>query len=641
MAKRLAEISSRTLMQAKSSSSHGAGASSTLALPLAATGVVFGDIGTSPLYALRACFSDVAGVTVDAPSVLGILSLIFWSLLLVITVKYVGIILRADNNGEGGVLALTTRVLNEQPMLSSTTIGTLGLIGCALFYGDGVITPAVTVLGALEGVSIAAPAFERAVLPFSIIVLLWLFTLQRRGTGAIGRLFGPMMLVWFVVLAILGIRSIVAHPGVLSAVNPFYAFAFFAEHSAVAFAVFGAVFLTVTGGEALYSDLGHFGRRPIAIAWFVLVWPCLLLNYFGQGALLLTSPQAMANPFYRLAPEWALIPLVVLATAASIIASQAVISGVFSITQQCQRLGYIPRVRILHSSAATIGQVYVPSVNWLICIATIGLAMGFGSSARIAHAYGVGVSCTMLIDTVLIMILLWGAATRPARAQFVILCGVLVVDAAFVISNLGKVPTGGWFPILFGLAVFGLMKTWERGRVIVTDRIRREERQAVGFLDKLEREPPLRVPGVAVFPTSNPIGIPRTLVRNLKLNGVLHEHTIIFSLVTERVPRVTESGRVKVETLAPGLYRVVARAGYMESPSVPNLLWTARQWLPAPIEDAVYFLGRDNIVIGSPRGMVRWRKKLFVFLARNSEYAASSFGIPPSRVMEVGGQVEI
>jgi KUP system potassium uptake protein len=619
-------------MQAKSSPSQGPRALSTLALPLSATGVVFGDIGTSPLYALRACFSDVAGVTVDAPSVLGILSLIFWSLLLVISVKYVGIILRADNNGEGGVLALTTRLLNERP---------LGLIGCALFYGDGVITPAVTVLGALEGVGIVAPGLERAVLPLSIIALLWLFTLQRRGTGAIGRLFGPLMLLWFVVLAILGIRSIVVHPGVLAAVNPLFALMFFAEHSVVAFAVFGAVFLTVTGGEALYSDLGHFGRRPIAIAWFALVWPCLVLNYFGQGALLLASPQAIANPFYLLAPEWALIPLVGLATAASIIASQAVISGVFAITQQCQRLGYIPRVRVLHSSAATIGQVYVPTVNWLICIATIGLAMGFGSSARIAHAYGVGVSCTMLIDSVLIMVLLWGAATQAARIQFVTLCAVLVVDAAFVISNLGKVPTGGWFPILFGLAVFGLMKTWERGRVIVTEQIRREERQAEGFLDKLKLEPPLRVPGVAVFPTSNPVGIPRTLARNLKLNAVLHEHTIIFSLVTERIPRVAESGRLKVETLAPGVYRVVARAGYMEFPKVPKLLWTAKQWLPVPTEDAVYFLGRDDIVIGSPRGMARWRKRLFVFLARNSEYAASSFGIPPSRVMEVGGQVEI
>jgi len=604
-------------------------------------GVVFGDIGTSPLYALRACFSDVAGVSVNAPSVLGILSLIFWSLLLVISVKYVGIILRADNDGEGGVLALTTRVLNEMPMRGTAVIATLGLIGCALFYGDGVITPAVTVLGAIEGLSIAAPSLGHAVLPLAILALIWLFWLQRRGTGAIGRLFGPIMLLWFLVLAGLGVRSIVLQPVVLEAVNPLYAIWFFGEHSAVAFAVFGAVFLTVTGGEALYSDLGHFGRRPIAMAWYTIVWPCLLLNYFGQGALLLTSPQAITNPFYLLAPQWALFPMVVLATAASIIASQAVISGVFTITQQCQQLGYIPRVRVLHSSASLIGQVYVPAVNWLSCVATIALAIGFGSSARITHAYGVGVSCTMLIDTILIFLLLWGATRHRDRLQLFIVCGLLALDAAFVVSNMDKVPTGGWFPLAFGFAVFGVMKTWQRGRLIVVDKMRREERPVTAFLEMLEREPPVRVEGVAVFPTSNTTGIPRTLVRNLKMNGVLHEHTIIFSLVTERVPRVSEGGRVKVQTLAPGLYRVIARMGFMEFPEVPKLLRAAQQWLPVRTDDAVYFLGRDDIVIGTPRGMHRWRKKLFLFLARNSQYAASSFGIPPSRLMEVGGQVEI
>ena len=604
-------------------------------------GVVFGDIGTSPLYALRACFSDVAGVEVNTANVLGILSLIFWSLALVISVKYIGIILRADNDGEGGVLALTTRVLNERPMRGTATIATLGLIGCALFYGDGVITPAVTVLGAIEGVSVATPAFERAVLPLSIVALLWLFTLQRRGTGAIGRLFGPMMCVWFLVLALLGARSIVAHPLVLSAVNPFYALEFFSNHAGVAFAVLGAVFLTVTGGEALYSDLGHFGRRPIATAWFAVVWPCLLLNYFGQGALLLSAPQAIVNPFYLLAPAWALVPLLILATAASIIASQAVISGVFAITQQCQQLGYLPRLRILHSSAAAVGQVYVPAVNWLICIATIGLAVGFGSSSRITHAYGVGVSCTMLIDTILILILLSGAPGRAGRLQFILLCGLLLLDSAFVLSNFDKVPTGGWFPLLFGLTVFGVMRTWQHGRQIVTDKMRREERPVARFLEKIEREPPLRAPGVAVFPTSNTTAIPRTLVRNLKMNGVMHEHTIIFSVITERIPRVGESGRYKVQTLAPGLYRVVVRMGFMEFPEVPKLLRGAQQWLPVRTDDAVYFLGRDDIVIGTPRGMPRWRKKLFLFLARNAQYAASSFGIPPSRVMEVGGQVEI
>ena len=613
----------------------------TAALSVAAMGVVFGDIGTSPLYALRACFSDAAGVSVSASSVLGILSLIFWSLALVISVKYVSIILRADNEGEGGVLALTTRVLNERPMRGTAAIATLGLIGCALFYGDGVITPAVTVLGAIEGLSIATPALGHIVLPLSIMALLWLFSIQRRGTGAIGRLFGPIMLLWFGVLAVLGIRSIVLHPVVLAAVNPAYAFAFFAEHSTVAFAVFGAVFLTVTGGEALYSDLGHFGRRPIAMAWFLVVWPCLLLNYFGQGALLLASPQAILNPFYLLAPEWALIPLVVLATAASVIASQAVISGVFAITQQCQQLGYIPRVRIQHSSAALIGQVYVPSVNWLSCAATVALAVGFGSSAHLTHAYGVGVSCTMLIDSVLILLLLWGATRRSERLQLFVVCGLLALDTAFVVSNLDKVPTGGWFPLIFGLAIFGVMKTWQRGRLIVTEKMRREERPVASFLEKLEQEPPLRVEGVAVFPTSNTTGIPRTLVRNLKMNGVLHEHTIIFSLITERVPRVSEGGRVKVQTLAPGLYRVVARMGFMEFPEVPKLLRTAQQSLPVRTDDAVYFLGRDDIVLGTRQGMHRWRKKLFLFLARNSQYAASSFGIPPARLMEVGGQVEI
>jgi KUP system potassium uptake protein len=604
-------------------------------------GVVFGDIGTSPLYALRACFSDVAGVEVNAANVLGILSLIFWSLALVISVKYVSIILRADNDGEGGVLALTTRVLNERSMRGTATIATLGLIGCALFYGDGVITPAVTVLGAIEGVSIATPAFDNAVLPLSIVALLWLFTLQRRGTGAIGRLFGPMMCVWFVVLALLGARSIATQPLVLSAINPLHAVQFFSNHAGVAFAVFGAVFLTVTGGEALYSDLGHFGRRPIATAWFAVVWPCLLLNYFGQGALLLNEPKAIVNPFYLLAPEWALVPLLILATAASIIASQAVISGVFAITQQCQQLGYVPRLRILHSSAAAVGQVYVPVVNWLICIATIGLAVGFGSSSRIAHAYGVGVSCTMLIDTILILILLWDSAGRGGRLRFIVLWGLLLLDSAFVLSNFDKVPTGGWFPILFGLSVFGVMRTWQHGRLIVTDKMRREERPVARFLEKIERDPPLRAPGVAVFPTSNTTGIPRTLVRNLKMNGVMHEHTIIFSVITERIPRVSESTRYKVQTLAPGLYRVIVRMGFMEFPEVPKLLRAAQQWLPVRTDDAVYFLGRDDIVIGTPRGMPRWRKKVFLFLARNAQYAASSFGIPASRVMEVGGQVEI
>jgi KUP system potassium uptake protein len=425
----------------------------------------------------------------------------------------------------------------------------------------------------------------------------------------------------------------------IAAFDPHHAVTFFCNNGWRGYVVVGSVFLVVTGGEALYADLGHFGEKPIQVCWFNLVGPALVLQYLGQGAFLLHSPEAAHNPFYLLAPNWALVPLVLLATAASIIASQAVISGVFSITQQCQRLGYIPRVRIRHSSATAIGQVYVPTVNWLICVVTIGLALGFGTSARIANAYGVGVSCTMLIDTVLILVLFWNAKQGAVRLQFGVLCALLALDSAFVLSNLGKVPNGGWFPILFGLTVFGVMRTWQRGRTQVTAKMRREERNVARFLESLERQPPLRVPGGAVFPTSNTTGIPRTLVRNLNMNGVLHENTVLFSLVTERVPRIIDG--VRVQALGHGLYRVIARAGFMEFPDVPRLLGMAHPSLPFRTEDAVYFLGRDDIVAGTERGMQRWRKLLFIFLARNSEYAAASFGIPPSRVMEVGGQVEI
>jgi KUP system potassium uptake protein len=607
-----------------------------LALSVAAVGVVFGDIGTSPLYTLRACFAGLG------PSVLGVLSLIFWSLALVISVKYVGIILRADNRGEGGVLALTTLVLAENPHRAPKQIAIIGLMGCALFYGDGVITPAVTVLGAVEGLSVTAPAMHRAVLPLSIIALLWLFSLQRRGTGAIGRLFGPFMVFWFLALAALGVSSLIEHPYVLTALNPLHALNFVTQHVGIAFAVFGAVFLAVTGGEALYADLGHFGRKPIARAWFVLVWPCLVLNYFGQGALLLENPAALSNPFYLLAPEWARGPLVFIATAASIIASQAVLAGVFAIAYQCQQLGYLPQLRTRHSSAEAIGQVYVPAVNWLLCVATLGLAIGFGSSENIAHAYGVGVSCTMLIDSVLILLLLISRDGRATQIQIALLGLLLLVDLAFVLSNIGKVPTGGWFPLLFGFMVFGIMRTWQSGREIVSEKMRREERSVEGFLARIARSPPLRTPGIAVYLTSNKEGIPRTLVRNLKMNGVMHENIIIFTLMRQRIPRVIRGKQLGVKTIAPGLYRVIANAGFMESPSVPKLLKDAeRAGLPVSTDNAAYFLARDDIVIRSPRGMARWRKRLFLFFARNAEYAAARFGIPPNRIMEVGGQVEI
>jgi KUP system potassium uptake protein len=612
------------------------------ALSLAALGVVFGDIGTSPLYALRACFTNVTGMVVEEHTVLGVLSLIFWSLALVIAVKYLWIILRADNKGEGGVLALMTLVLSERPYQRPFAIAVLGLIGCALFYGDGVITPAVTVLGAIEGLSVATPAFEKWIVPLAVGALVWLFALQRRGTGAIGRLFGPVMIIWFATLAVLGLMSIVANPAVVGAINPLHAVVFYYEHTGVAFAVSGAVFLAVTGGEALYADLGHFGRAPIARAWFFWVWPCLVLNYFGQGALLLRNPDAIVNPFYLLAPAELVLPLVVLATIAGIIASQAVISGVFSITQQCQRLGYLPRWRIIHSSAHAAGQVYVPVVNWMLCIATLGLTIGFGSSDRLTDAYGVGVAGTMLVDTLLMMLLLVSRTGRSARVQLAVLCVLILLDLMFVFSNLGKVPTGGWFPLAFGLLIFGMMRTWQRGREVVTEKMRREEITEAKFLTMIQRHPPLRSPGTAVYLTSNTTGIPRTLMRNLKINGVLHERTIIFTLTTEPIPRVLTGGRVRVKALGHEIYRVQAYVGFMEEANVPRSLREAEKaGLGFRTDDVFYFLAHDDIVVGTPRGMAPSRKKIFLFLARNSQYAAESFGIPPSRIMEVGGQVVI
>ena len=624
-------------------SPHGVATQPRLAITVAALGVVFGDIGTSPLYALRACF-EAADVPIDRASVFGVLSLIFWALALVITLKYISIVLRADNEGEGGVLALMTLVLKDERLSRRRTalVAWIGLSGCALFYGDGVITPAVTVLGALEGLAVAAPRLEHMVVPITLVVLLWLFKLQRRGTGAIGSLFGPFMLVWFATLAILGVRTIVSHPSVLAAVSPSYAIAFFAAHPGLAFVVMGAVFLAVTGGEALYTDLGHFGRAPITRAWFAIVWPSLLLNYFGQGALLLAQPAAIENPFYLLAPTWGVVPLLLLATAASVIASQAVLSGVFAITQQCQHLGFIPRLRTHHASSQSFAQVYVPSVNWIICAAAVGLVIGFQSSSAITHAYGVGVSITMLIDSVLMILLLRSARETAWRISTVLLAIVLLLDLTFVSANLLKVPSGGWFPLAFGLALLGLMRTWQAGRVRVTHRMHREERTVAWLSQYMQTRSVARVPGVAVFLTSSTTGIPRTLVRNLNANAVLHEETLLVTVRIERVPRFMRGSRFKIEDVGLGIHRVIIRIGFMEQPDVPRLLQEARRaGLPVRTEDAIYFVGHDELVVTDLPGMMRWRKLLVLFLSNNSQFAGASFGIPSSRLMEVGGQVEI
>jgi len=613
-------------------------------LALGALGVVYGDIGTSPLYAFKTCLTAVGPLAAAPAAVLGILSLIFWAITLVVTVKYVGLVLRADNRGEGGVLALTALVVTEGRAPYPVLLAALGLAGCAFFYGDGTITPAVSVLSAIEGLEVANPEFAKAVIPLSVIVLVVLFAVQRRGTGSIGSLFGPVMLVWFLAIAALGVVQIAHHPEVLLAINPAYAVSFLVRHPAIAGAVLAAVFLAVTGGEALYADLGHFGRTPIRLAWYALVWPALTLNYFGQGALLLADPKAAENPFYLMASPPLMIPLVVLATAATIIASQAVISGVFSMTQQALQLGFLPRMKVSQTSAQSIGQIYVPAVNWILGAATVGLVLYFESSDRLANAYGIAVVCTMLITALLLDVLLKGRGATDVRSRWLLALALPLgaIDVVFMLSNIEKIPHGGFFPLLFGLAVFVTMRTWMRGRTVVSEQMRRQERAVKSFLEELGRQPPQQVPGTAVFLTSNSDAVPRTLARNVRYNGVLHEHTVLMSVVTERIPRVPRGGRLKVTRLAPQLWRVEAHVGFMERPNVPKILREAeRLGLGFRTDNATYFLGRDDIVVASPRGMARWRKRLFLFMARNAEFAGAHFAIPPERIIELGGQVQI
>jgi KUP system potassium uptake protein len=614
------------------------------ALMIGALGVVFGDIGTSPLYAFKACLDAVGPLVSQQSMVLGVLSLVFWALAIIVTLKYVGLVLRADNRGEGGVLALTALVVSEGKTRFPALLAALGLAGCAFFYGDGMITPAVSVLSAIEGLELASPDLKNVVVPLAVLMLLVLFAFQRRGTGQIGRLFGPVMLVWFVSIGVLGTLQIVKHPEVLMAINPGYALSVLINHPGLGMALLSSVFLSVTGGEALYADLGHFGAHPIRLVWYWLVWPALVLNYFGQGALLLSDPAAAESPFYRMAPEGLLIPLVVLATAATIIASQAVISGVFSMTQQALQLGFLPRMKVLQTSAESIGQIYVPAVNAVLCAATVGLVLGFQTSDSLAGAYGIAVVCTMLITTILTDVLLSGRAGADAKSRWLLIVALPLafLDALFLASNIEKIPQGGWFPLLCGLIVFVLMRTWMRGRTVFAEQMRRQERTLDNFLEELGRAPPRVVPGTAVFLSSSTEGVARTLTRNVRSNGVLHENTVLMSVVTERIPRVPRGGRVKVKRLAEHIWRVEAHLGFMERAMVPRLLREAeRAGLGFRTDNATYFLGRDDVVISSPRGMAVWRKHLFLFMSRNAEFAGAHFGIPPERIIELGGQVAI
>jgi KUP system potassium uptake protein len=614
-----------------------------LTLSLGALGVVYGDIGTSPLYALRECFHGEYAVAVTPANVLGILSLVFWSLVVVISIKYLLFVLRADNRGEGGILALVALVVPRarEARGRSARLVLLGLFGAALLYGDGMLTPAISVLSAVEGLRVVTPALSPYVIPATVAILVSLFLLQSRGTGSVGRLFGPVMIVWFATLALLGIVGILRAPSVLAAVAPWHALRFFVENGAHGFAVLAAVFLVVTGGEALYADMGHFGRRPIQLGWFGLALPGLLLNYFGQGALLLEDPAAAASPFYRLAPAWALVPLVGLATVATVIASQAVISGAFSLTHQAIQLGYSPRLPVTHTSAQESGQIFVAPVNWALMLAACALVIGFGSSSNLAAAYGMAVSTDMVITTLLLCVVArvrWGW-TRSALAIAAIL---LPVDFAFFASNLLKLGHGGWFSLAVGAVAFALMSTWQRGRRVLRERLEETALPVDLFLPDLETSKLPRVPGTAVFLTGDSQGTPHALLHNIKHNKVVHDQTLFLTLATEDVPYVASAERVAVKPLGDGFFRVVARYGFMEVPNVPAVLEDVRgRGVPIDLDRTSYFLGREKLIASGTSGMGRARELLFAFLAHNAYSATSYFRIPPGQVVELGAQVEL
>jgi KUP system potassium uptake protein len=610
------------------------------ALSLGALGVVYGDIGTSPLYAMRECFAGPHSVAPSATNVLGVLSLIFWALITIISIKYLVFIVRADNRGEGGILALMALIRTERQR--RWVLIAFGLFGAALLYGDGMISPAMAVLSAVEGLNVASPVFEDYVVPISIAILIGLFVVQRRGTAGLGRLFGPVMIVWFSTLAILGIRWIVTEPGVLAAVNPWYAVTFFVHNGWTGFLVLGSVFLVVTGGESLYADMGHFGRLPIRIAWFGLVLPALLINYFGQGALLLTHPDKAEHVFYELAPRFLLYPLVALATLATIIASQAVISGAFSLTRQAVQLGYSPRVEIVHTSEAEIGQIYVPAVNWLLMIATIGLVLGFQSSSAVAAAYGMAVTTTMVLTTMLAYVVAreqWGWS----RLRAGLLMGVLLaIDIAFFSANTTKIPQGGWFPLVVASIIYLLMVTWKQGRRLLAERIGEGALPLETFVKNLQPGSPARVPGTAVFLTTNLQGTPTTLLHNLKHNKVLHERVVLMTVVTEEVPTVPRRDRVDIEALDNGFYQVTARYGFTQDPRAADVMDALRdKGLNLDLMKTTFFLGRETLIPSDRGGMAVWRKKMFGVMARNSVRFNDFFRIPPNRVVELGMQIRL
>ncbi len=616
-----------------------------LALSVGALGVVYGDIGTSPLYALRQAFHGEHAMPVTAVNVLGVLSLIFWALIVIVSIKYLVFVMRADNKGEGGILALMAMVQSGRRtggLSPRHVVLTIGIFGAALMYGDSVITPAISVLSAVEGLGVAAPALEGWVIPLAIVILFGLFYIQSRGTARVGAVFGPIMIVWFATIAVLGLTEILTRPSVLAAVLPSYAVRFFLENHSAGVLVLGAVFLAVTGGEALYADMGHFGVRPIRVVWFAFVVPSLLLNYFGQGALLLNDPASAVSPFFHLAPAWLLYPLIILATVAAIIASQAVISGAFSLTRQAIQLGYSPRMQIEHTSSREMGQIYVKTVNVALAIVTVLLVLGFRSSSRLASAYGVAVAGEMVLTT-LLLYLLMREGWRWSLPRAVALCGVfLVVDIVFFAANALKIPHGGWAPLAIALSLYLLMTTWKRGREILSKRMMEKTVPLKLLLADLAAEPPVRVPGTAVFMYGSSDGTPPALVLNLTHNKVLHEKIVFLTVITEDVPHVGSEQLVTVKRSGKGFHSVVARYGFMQDPDIDEILEACKtNGLSIPLEGTTFFLGRETLIASDRPGMAMWRERLFSFMSRNALRATAFFKIPPNQVFEVGAYVEL
>jgi KUP system potassium uptake protein len=609
-------------------------------LVVAALGIVFGDIGTSPLYTMKECFAGIYPVAPTPGNILGILSLIFWSLILIVTLKYVVLVMRADNKGEGGIIALLSLV-EQQARLSPrwrAVMLTLGLIGASLFYGDGIITPAISVLSAVEGLEVLKPELHEYVIPVTLGMLVGLFLIQSRGTGQIGGLFGPVMLAWFGSLSYFGVISILKSPGVLEALNPIHAARFFAEHGPYSVLAMGGVVLAITGAEALYADMGHFGRSPIRKAWFLMVLPALLLNYFGQGALLMQDPEAAKNPFYLLVPAGMLAPMIVLASMATIIASQAMISGAFSLTVQAIQLGFCPRLTIRYTSAEEMGQIFLPWINWALLAGVVGLVLGFRSSGELAAAYGIAVTGTMTMTTILAFVLMtriwrWNPWLSGALAL-----AILTVDLTYFFANLVKVVDGGWFPIAVGSLVFLVMSTWRKGRELVVGKLEENAVPMDDFLAGIEARPPVRVPGTAVFLTAHPKGIPPALLQNLEHNKVLHETVVLMTVTTESVPRVAPEKRREISQLSDGMFRVVLHYGFMEQPNVPRVLKSCRGF-DADSRDTTFFLSRETVIPRPNEQMALWRLRLFVSMARNTGSAAAYFRIPTERVVELGTQL--